>query len=92
MGAVILGAILGGMLGLILGVTIAFMDDNKNKGKDCIKANQDRFFEGMYIGIAFGRFYEKHNITDSIPYELADEYNTIFENAMKEYHEKRRNR
>ena len=45
---------------------------------------QNGVSKGMHIGIAIGRFYEKHNITDSIPYELAEEYNNMFEKAMKE--------
>lgn len=49
------------------------------------KAFQNGVSKGMHIGIAIGRFYEKHNITDEIPYELADEYNNMFEKAMKEY-------
>jgi len=48
------------------------------------RAFRNGISKGMHIGIAIGRFYEKHNITDKIPYELADEYNNMFETAMAE--------
>lgn len=42
--------------------------------------------DGMRVGIAMGRFYEKHHITDKIPTELADEFNAIMDEALKKVH------
>ena len=41
------------------------------------------FKDGMRMGIAFGRFYEKHNITDKIPPELQDEFNALYQEELK---------
>ena len=45
---------------------------------------QDGVAHGMHVGMALGRFYEKHGITDNIPDEYADECNQIIETAMRE--------
>ena len=42
-----------------------------------LKCYNKGFDDGMQLGKAIGRFYEKHNITDKIPEELQDEYNEI---------------
>lgn len=47
---------------------------------------EDGYAEGMYVGIAIGRFYERHNIQNGIPKELCDECNEVYETATKEYY------
>ncbi len=42
--------------------------------------------DGIHVGIAIGRFYEKHHIADKIPTELTDEFNTIMDEALKKVH------
>ena len=48
------------------------------------------FYEGMekgtHLGVALGRFFEKHGITDKIPPEFAEEVNTVIETAIAECH------
>lgn len=57
----------------------------KNKIRDIY---EDGSAEGMYVGIALGRFYERHNIQngDGIPNELCNEECEVYETAMKEYY------
>lgn len=57
--------------------------DIKNKVRDIY---EDGYAEGMYVGIAIGRFYEKHNIQHGVPSELDDECNEVYETATKEYY------
>lgn len=49
---------------------------------------EDGYAEGMYVGIAVGRFYEQHNIDaqGGIPHELCDEFNKMYAAATKEYY------
>lgn len=64
------------------------MSDNIDKDiKDKIRnIYEDGYAEGMYVGIAVGRFYERHNIQQGIPNELCDEYNKVYAAATKEYY------
>jgi len=48
------------------------------------RAYHDGFSHGMHVGLAMGRFYEKHGITDKVPPELADELNEVYTNALAE--------
>lgn len=50
--------------------------ENQEQKEICYKQG---LHNGMNLGIAIGRFYEKHNITDRIPPELADEFNAMYE-------------
>ena len=59
------------------------LNDYKKILSDAINEASDVSFkkgvdEGFEKGIEVGRFYQKHNITDEIPDELADEFNKIF--------------
>lgn len=49
-----------------------------------LKAHHDGFEKGTQLGLALGRFYEKHGIADKIPPELADEVNKIIETTLAE--------
>ena len=51
-----------------------------------LKAHHDGFEKGVQLGLALGRFYEKHGITDKIPPELAEDVNTVIETALDECH------
>ena len=51
-----------------------------------LKAYRDGMDHGTHLGLALGRFYEKHGITDKIPLELAEEVNTLIETALAECH------
>ena len=52
------------------------------KNEELFKVYQEAIGYGMTIGIALGRFYEKHNITGTIPPELEKEANAIIEKAL----------
>ena len=49
---------------------------------ELLKAHHDGFEKGIQLGLALGRFYEKHGITDKIPPELAEEVNTVIETTL----------
>jgi len=49
-----------------------------------LKAYHDGIKNGTHLGLAMGRFYEKHGITDTVPPELAEELNTVIETALAE--------
>ena len=49
---------------------------------ELLKAHHDGFEKGIQLGLAMGRFFEKHGITDKIPPELAEEVNTVIETAL----------
>lgn len=49
-----------------------------------LRIYQDGVAHGMHVGMALGRFYEKHGITDTIPAEYADECYQIIETTMRE--------
>ena len=49
---------------------------------ELLKAHHDGFEKGIQLGLALGRFYERHGITDKIPPELAEEVNTVVETAL----------
>ena len=51
---------------------------------ELLKAHHDGFEKGIQLGLAMGRFFEKHGITDKIPPELAEEVNTVIETALAE--------
>lgn len=51
-----------------------------------LKAFYDGMERGTHLGVAMGRFFEKHGITDKIPPELAEEVNTVIETAIAECH------
>ena len=54
-----------------------FVEENQEEQNEiCYKQG---LHYGMNLGIAMGRFYEKHKITDRIPPELADEFNAMYE-------------
>ena len=63
---------------------------NMNKQQETANETNKKVFEiyqdgmkcGMAVGIALGRFYEKHNIADSIPPELEKEANAVIEKAL----------
>lgn len=53
-----------------------FVENQEEQNEICYKQG---LHYGMNLGIAIGRFYEKHKITDRIPPELADEFNAMYE-------------
>lgn len=57
--------------------SVPFVEENQEEQNEiCYKQG---LHYGMNLGIAIGRFYEKHKITDRIPPELADEFNAMYE-------------
>lgn len=57
--------------------SVPFVEENQEEQNEiCYKQG---LHYGMNLGIAMGRFYEKHKITDRIPPELADEFNAMYE-------------
>lgn len=53
---------------------------------ELLKAYHEGIKNGTHLGLAMGRFFEKHGITDKIPLELTEEVNTVVETALAECH------
>ena len=49
-----------------------------------LKAYHDGIRNGTHLGLAMGKFFEKHGITDTVPPELAEDLNTVIKTALAE--------